>query len=186
MATTLNVDMAKWAGTDTTGPITFTYEGSSPADPGPAGAVIRMMIAQVTNDSEAMKEAVTAGTLEMGKPALPGKTTTANLGAVTYEGETAVVPGKLNADGTDQEVTFLVVKEEGTWKVDMRATIERLMGGSMEQLTALMEQGMKTMADSMSAAMGGLGEGMNEAFGGRGEKGAGEGGQVKPKGHHEN
>ena len=165
MATTLNIDMAKWAGTDVTGPVTFTYSGATPTDVGPAGAVLRMLLAQMNNDAEAMKGAVTTKSLEMGRPSLPGKEMSAEIGAVSEAGATASVAAKVMAEGQAQEVNFVVTKEPAGWRVDMPATIERMMGASFEQIGELMEQGMKAMGDAMSTAMQGIGEGLGEALG---------------------
>src|SRR3954464_100976 len=99
MPTTYSVDMSKWAGTDVTGPITVTYDGASPADPGPAGVVLRMLMAQASNDEAGLRACVTAKTMEMGKPAVPGKELTVNIGAPAEEGDRRVVNAKLSADG---------------------------------------------------------------------------------------
>src|SRR5207253_6956963 len=55
------------------GTISLTYDGASPDDPGPAGALVRMLIAQLSNDEAGLKAAATARTLSMGKPTPPGK-----------------------------------------------------------------------------------------------------------------
>jgi hypothetical protein len=165
MSTTLHIDMAKWAGTEVTGPVTFTYGGATPADTGPAGAVLRMLLAQAGNDPDGLKAAVTAKSMEMGKPSLPGKEMKAEVGAVTEDGESATVMTNVLADGQGQDLTFVVVKEDGTWRVDMPQTIERMMGASFEQIGELMAEGMKAMGDAMSTAMRGLGDGLAEAAG---------------------
>jgi hypothetical protein len=165
MSKTIHVDMSKWAGTDVTGPITLTYDGATPADPGPSGTVARMLEAQVSNDTEGMKASVTEATLKMGRPTVPGKDLVAHIGAATADGDRHVVPCKMSADGNEQEIAFVVVTENGGLRVDMNATIERMMGVSMTDLGAMMEEGMKQMAEGMSTAMQGLGEGIAEAFG---------------------
>jgi hypothetical protein len=171
MSTTLQFDPAPDWNID--GKITLTYEGASPDDSGPAGAILRMMIAQLSQDKEALKNAVTENTLStMGQPNAPGKDLSVKFKSPQFEGDdqnTAVLPAELLVDGQPQELPFITVKEDSGWKVDMPATLQRLMGGSMEQLTAAFEEGMKQMAEGMKGVMEGMGEAMSEAFGGSGD-----------------
>jgi hypothetical protein len=162
---TFQVDMSKWAGTDVTGPLTVAYDGATPTDPGPAGVVLRMLIAQASNDEAGLRACVTAKTMEMGKPAVPGKALSVHLSPATEEGDRQIVNAKLSADGADQEVAFILIQEAGDWRVDMPLTIERLMGGSMQQFSEMLEQGMKQMADGRRHGGGNAGPGRRPVAG---------------------
>jgi hypothetical protein len=171
MSTTLQFDPA--ADWKIDGKITLTYEGASPTDTGPAGALMRMMIAQLSQDKEALKAAVTENTIaSMGEPTSPGKDLNVKVKEAQFEGDdknTAIVPADLLVDGQPQELPFVIVKEESGWKVDMQATMQKLLGGSMEMLTTALEEGMKQMAEGMQGVMEGMGEAMSQAFNGSGE-----------------
>jgi hypothetical protein len=149
-------------------PVTLTYSGGDPAD-GPAGRIIDMIIAQTKGDRDALARTVTPQSLEMCRCEPPGQKLAVDLGQTTYEGEgqsTAIVQAKVSADGNETQMNFVVAKQpDGKWLVDMAATIDRLMGGSMEQLGAAMEQAMKGMGEAMGKAMSALGEGVSKAFG---------------------
>ena len=152
-----------------TGTINFTYEGAEPTDKGPAGALLRMFLCQLGQDEAGLKNVVTEQTFSMGKPSAPGKELSVKVKEPQYETEdklTAVVPADLMVDGQPQELPFIVLNQEGTWKVDMPATMQRLMGGSMELLTNALEEGMKQMAEGMKGVMEGMGEAMSQAFAG--------------------
>lgn len=171
MSTTLQFDPA--ADWNIDGKITLTYEGASPTDTGPAGALLRMMIAQLSQDKEGLKAAVTENTIaSMGQPNAPGKDLNVKVKEAQFEGDdknTAIVPADLLVDGQPQELPFVIVKEESGWKVDMPATMQKLMGVSMEQLGAAFEEGMKQMAEGMKGVMEGVGEALSQAFNGSGE-----------------
>lgn len=166
MSTTLQFEPA--ADWNINGTISFTYEGAEPTDPGPAGALLRMFIAQLSQDMDTLKTVVSERTLAMGKPSAPGKDLSVKIKEPTYEGDdknVAVVPADLMVDGQPQELPFIVNKEETGWKVDMVSTMERMMGGSMDMLTNALEEGMKQMAEGMKGMMEGMGEAMSQAFG---------------------
>jgi hypothetical protein len=153
------------------GKIAFTYDGASPSDPGPAGTLVRMLIAQLGQDEATLKQTVTEKTLANGKPQVPGKDISVTLKDTQYEGDdksTAVIMADLLIDGQANQMPFVLFKEPSGWKVDMNASIERMMGGSMEQLTSALEEGMKQMAEGMQGMMEGIGQAMSEAFGSTG------------------
>ena len=174
-ATTMEIPAEAFPQKNFDGPVRLTYSGGNPLDPGPAGRVLEMIIAQTMGDRDALARVVTPQSLEMCRSEPPGRQLVVELGETSYEGEersTAVVQGKVSADGNEQAMGFVVVRQpDGNWLVDMSATIDRLMGGGMEQLGAAMEQAMKGMGEAMGKAMGALGEGMARAFGGAGPKG---------------
>lgn len=170
MSTTLQFEPA--ADWNINGTISFTYEGASPTDPGPAGTLLKMFIAQLSQDMETLKTVVSERTLAMGKPSAPGKELSVKVKEPQYEGDdknVAVVPADLMVDGQPQELPFILNKDETGWKVDMVSTMERMMGGSMDMLTNALEEGMKQMAEGMKGVMEGMGEAMSQAFGGSGD-----------------
>lgn len=143
-------------------PVTLTYEGVTESHTGPAAMVLKMIIAQAKGDTEALKQVVTDKTMEMARAQSMGSHVELKIGNVTVDGDTATVQADVKSDGQGQELPIIVVKQEGQWRVDMAATIEKLMGGL--DLAAMMEEGMKQMAQGMSQAMEGMGEAMKGAF----------------------
>jgi hypothetical protein len=53
----------------------------------------------------------------------------------------------------------LLVQEDGHWKFDLMATMERMLGGSLETV-------MTQLAEGMGQAMEGIGQALSEAMGG--------------------
>ncbi|MEX2213604.1 MAG: hypothetical protein WD768_05725 [Phycisphaeraceae bacterium] len=145
-------------------------EASSSFDTGPAVDVVRQFIdAASRKDEEAMKACMCRKTLEGGQFHASGPTIDRyELGEVTTEGEIVIVPAAMKAkdvpEGQPEEMTmpFVVVPEDGAWKIDMSATVERLMGFSMDDM-------MEQVGDAMKGAVEGLAEGMKQAFDGMGE-----------------
>jgi hypothetical protein len=167
MSTTLEFPASRFPDKQFDGPITLTYSGGDPADAGPAGTLLRMLIAQMSGDADAMRKVVTAQTMEFAASQPPAQRTTVAIGDVTYEGDdraTALVPAKVSGDGQEQELPFIVVNQDGSWKVDMIATIDRVMPDSMAQITQAMQQAVEGMAQAMGDAMQGLSEGMSDAM----------------------
>lgn len=154
-------------------PVTLTYEGVTESHTGPAAMVLKMIIAQAKGDTEALKQVVTDKTMEMARAQSMGSHVELKIGNVTVDGDTATVQADVKSDGQGQELPIIVVKQEGQWRVDMAATIEKLMGGL--DLAAMMEEGMKQMAQGMSQAMEGIGEAMKGAFEGMSSAGKASG-----------
>jgi hypothetical protein len=67
------------------------------------------------------------------------------------------------ADGAPQEmaVPVIVVQEEGAWKVDLPATMDRMFGGAMDA----MGKAVGAMGEALSTAMAGVGEALSEGMG---------------------
>lgn len=65
------------------------------------------------------------------------------------------VPG--GSDTQEMTVPVVVVQEEGQWKIDLPATMERLMGGVTEALGSAVGQVMGAMDQALTAAMDGVG-----------------------------
>jgi uncharacterized protein YqcC (DUF446 family) len=128
-----------------------------------------------------MRTCLSRNTLESGGFSGNGpENVTFQLGEPSWEGEGIIVPvtGTPNPPAPDAEpppeafpspaplqLTAILVREEGEgggWKLDLAATMDRMMGGSMEQT-------MNQLADTMSQAVGAIGsafsEGMQQAFG---------------------
>src|SRR2546430_2558911 len=126
-----------------------------------------MLIAQLSQDEAGLKAAGTERTLAMGKPSPPGKDHNIKLKPPQFEGggqTTAVVPAELMVDAQPQELPFIVLKEPDGWKVDMPATMERMLGGTMEELTRALKAGMQQMAEGLKGVMEGMGEAMAKGF----------------------
>src|SRR5262245_5833202 len=85
------------------GPILFTYGGVNPDDPGPAGRLMKALIAQAWGDREALSRVATARTMEMGQAKAPGQRIGVEVGEAQFEGDSqdasvAVVPAKMMED----------------------------------------------------------------------------------------
>jgi hypothetical protein len=168
MSTTLEIPASRFPEKKFDGPIMLTYSGADPTDPGPAGTLLKMLIAQTSGDPEAMKKVVTAQTMEFAQSQPPAQKMLVNIGEVKYEDDDhsrALVPAKISGDGQEQELPFIVVQEDGAWKVDMIATIDRVLPDSMQQINDVMQQAMEGMAHAMGEAMNGVAEGLSQAFG---------------------
>jgi hypothetical protein len=65
---------------------------------------------------------------------------------------------------TEEEMTvpMIVVEEEGQWKIDLPATMERLMGG----VGGTMDKVAGMVGDALTTAMSGVGEALAEGLGG--------------------
>jgi len=136
----------------TTGnPIAFTYDGVEPGLGSPAGAALALLIAQGEQDRERCLACLTEASHAIVPPdALPP---TAFFGDVTVQvvgaqitGETATVDltmvGEWSA-GLPLPSSFVCQREQGQWRVDLMATMARMMSA---------------MGDMMGAAQQGLGQ----------------------------
>jgi hypothetical protein len=126
--------------------------------------------AGLRHDEEAMKKCVTRQSLESGQ--VDVSATPDGMEFVTdndhMEGETAVIGVRAFPAGTPHDATpamempCLLVREDGQWKIDLVATIDRMMGGSFEAMAG-------QMATAMGEAMEGVGkalaDGFSQAFG---------------------
>jgi hypothetical protein len=70
------------------------------------------------------------------------------------------VPG--TTDMQEMTVPVIVVQEEGEWKIDLPATMERLMGG----MTSALGSAMEAVGEALSTAMSGVGEALAAGMGG--------------------
>lgn len=91
------------------------------------------------------------------------------LGEAVKDGDDVVVPVTVTDGATRHTQTIEVtpVLEDGQWRIDLARTMDRLMGGAMQQLTEQMGEAMKGMGEAMA-------EGISKAFealGGEGETG---------------
>ncbi len=66
------------------------------------------------------------------------------------------------ADGPAQEMTLpvVVVQEEGEWKVDLPATMDRMFGGAMD----VMGKAMGAVGEALSTVMTGVGEALSQGM----------------------
>jgi hypothetical protein len=116
-------------------------------------------------DEQALKACLSRRTLESGQfdPAGP-EGVRCELGEGQMDGETAIIPLKLipldaPADAPPAMVMpCVMLNEDGQWKLDLPATMERMMGGGID---AAMEQ----VATVMSTAMEGVGQALADGLG---------------------
>lgn len=148
--------------------------------PSEAMAVLqRFLEASLVKDETAMRSCLSRNTLESGSFSANGpENVTFQLGEPSWEGRRIIVPvtGIPNPPDPDAQplpegfpapaplqLPAILVHEEGEgggWKLDLAATMDRMMGGSMEQT-------MNQLANTMSQAVGAIGSAFSEgmAFG---------------------
>lgn len=118
-------------------PVTLSWEGAEPRDAGPAGTVVRMMIAQMAGHQAATRDEVTAGSWDMVKVGPLGTVVRIVCKPATFHGEcSAVLPTTIHYDDNVQELAFVLCVERGRWKIDLMATIEQAMGGILDEAAA--------------------------------------------------
>ncbi len=123
---------------------------------------------------DTMRSMVTQRSLEHFKPDASQTMTRYEIQSSAAEGDKVVAPTKMlmQAGGQEQEMLmpFVIMQEDGQWKIDMAETIERLMGGSMDQVMDAMKGAMEgignAMAEGMKQAFDGIGDAMGQAMGG--------------------
>ena len=147
-------------------------------DPGARGAVARFLDACAREDESAARAVLTAGSQDgFNIHAGPTGDISARLGEEAEDGDFRLVPVTLGADGEEQEMPFLVREEEGEWRVDMSATMERVMGFDPEDLVESMGQamagGMEAMGEALAGGFQAMGDAMSSAFSGGGDDEAG-------------
>jgi hypothetical protein len=84
---------------------------------------------------------------------------TYKIGQAVKEGDEVIVPVTVTDGATNQTQTLEItpVLEDGQWRIDLARTMDRAMGGAMEQLTEQMGDAMKGIGDAMA-------EGISKAF----------------------
>jgi len=139
-------------------------ETSSPV-PAQAVEVLRTFLdADLRKDEAVMKACLTRETLESGRFHGGPEDMTYELGEGRMEGAVAVIPVKAVANHPSEsgpasmELPCIMVQEEGEWKFDLAGTMERMMGGAMEQA-------MGQVAEVMSEAMEGVGKAIADGLG---------------------
>jgi hypothetical protein len=125
----------------------------------------RFLDAGQRHDESAMKACLSRRTLESGQFDNSGpQGVRFEMGEGQMEGDGALIPLKLipldaPADAPPAMVMpCVMLNEDGQWKLDLPATMERMMGGGIE---AAMEQA----ATVISTAMEGVGQALAEGFG---------------------
>lgn len=114
-------------------------------------------------DEEGMRACLTRKTLESGAftgPNAPDATYVMEEPQV--DGDRVILPLKVVPEGAPPEAAMtlpcILVEEEGAWKFDLAATMERAFGG-------VMETAVEQVAGAMSQAMEGVATAMQSAFG---------------------
>ena len=115
------------------------------------------------HDEAAMRACVTRQALESGQMRndAPEGFTFA-LGEPKMEGETVIISVALTPPGAIEpamQMECVMTLEDGAWKVDLGAALDRMMRGPMAEA-------MESMAAGMAQVMEGVGQAMSEAFGG--------------------
>ncbi len=94
------------------------------------------------------------------------------LGPGQVEGDLVVVEARLwrtppgETEKEEQQMPMVVRRDEGDWKVDIGASIERMFGFSMEEACSQMAEG---LGEALSEGMEAVAKGMGEALGGPGQ-----------------
>jgi hypothetical protein len=138
---------------------------SVPADvPGEAiQTLVAFFNASLRHDESAMRACVTRQTLESGQMRNDSpEGFTFALGEAKMEGENAIIPVALTPPGATESamrMECVMTLEDGAWKVDLGAALDRMMGGPMANA-------MESMAAGMAQAMEGVGRALSDAFGG--------------------
>ena len=119
--------------------------------------------ASLRRDEAAMRACVTRQTLESGRMRNDApEGFTFSLGEAKMEGESVIIPMALTPPGATEPATQMecvMTLEDGDWKVDLGAALDRMMGGPMAEA-------MESMAAGMAQVMEGVGQAMAEALGG--------------------
>ena len=124
-----------------------TIIGADRDEQTPKGVTSRLIEAAVAKDEDTFKSCLTQNSLEMisvDEMALEGNTVT--FGDVTAEGELFIVPTSADDGNSSEDFTFVVREENGELRIDMQATMERMMGMSQEEAR---EQILEKLADDL-------------------------------------
>ena len=88
------------------------------------------------------------------------------MGKASMEGEYVLIPVALTASGASEpamQMECVMTLEDGAWKVDLGAALDRMMRGPMAEAMEGMAAG---MAVGMAQVVEGVGRALSEAFGG--------------------
>lgn len=121
----------------------------------------RFLEAGMARDEPAMRACLNKASREAGKfdpSSGPPPGTELSFGEATEESADAIVIPVLAGPGREPMLRCVVVREEGDWKVDLATTIDRMMGGMMEQVG----QAVGTAVEAMGQA---LGDALTASFG---------------------
>jgi hypothetical protein len=148
---------------------THLNEGGSPEDSGAREALKKFLDACARRDEETALECLAEESRDgFNIDAGPQGDTNAQFGEEERDGEFVVIPTKLTVDGLNQEMPFSMKEEGGQWRLDMMATMERLMGFDPEEMVESMGQamadGMESLGDALASGFESMGEAMGEAM----------------------
>ena len=158
---------------------------SSGTDTGPAVETVRTFIeAGKVKDTGTMKSCLTKVTIENGQLNLEGPVIESyTIGNPQVEGDIIIVPTDMKAsqvpEGQPSEMNmpFVLMQEDGGWKIDLGKSVERMLGFNMEDM-------MEEMGNAMKGVMEGVADGMKQAFEGMGEAMSG-GGELEAESEEE-
>jgi hypothetical protein len=140
--------------------------GGCGAAGGPESVASGFWDAIMAGDKETAKKYATKNSiadLELEPPAA-GETRDIELGKAVESDAQASIPTTLITRTADQEsrvpLNTILIKEDGSWKVDWNQTLASMLGGMMGEMVKGMSEAMKTMSEEMGKSM----EEMNKSF----------------------
>ncbi len=146
--------------------MTFSITGASADDRGPAGCVVRFILAGEAGDSAAAALELHPDCLAKisGDVKSPPGITSVVLDEPIPVDEWMHVPARLGgADGTEQRFIFVARPVDDRWGVDLDESLKatfggdpmEMMGDALRQAVAPLGEAMEAMGDAMSSAFGG-------------------------------
>lgn len=154
--------------------MTLPITGASADDRGPAGCVVRFILAGEAGDSAAAMAELHPCCQERAAGAVQSTPDLAAvaIGAPEPHGDGMRVPTVLtNPAGGEQRFVFVVRPVDDRWGVDLEESVKATFGGDPLEM---MGEALRTAVAPLGEAMGRLGEAMGEAFGGS-SSGGGDG-----------
>jgi hypothetical protein len=144
----------------------FNVTGASADDLGPAGCVVRFILAGVAGDSESAARELHPDSLEAvsgGVHAPPGITAAA-VGEVEPQEGCVHVPTMLTGpDGTEQRFVFVARPVEDRWGIDLEESMKATFGCDPMQM---MEDALRSAVQPIGDALSAMGDAIGDAVGG--------------------
>lgn len=154
--------------------MTFSITGADADDRGPAGCVVRFILAGEAGDSAAAALELHPDCLAKlsGDVKSPPGITSVALDEPIPVDEWMQVPARLGGpDGTEQRFVFVVRPVDDRWGVDLDESLKATFGGDpLEMMGSALREAVQPLGDALNA----IGDTMNSAFGG-GSSGSSDG-----------
>lgn len=156
--------------------MTISITGASADDRGPAGCVVRFILAGEAGDSAAAALELHPDCLAKisGDVKSPPGITSVALDEPVQVDEWMHVPARLGGpDGTEQRFVFVARPVDDRWGVDLDESLKatfggdpmEMMGDALRQAVAPLGEAMEAMGDAMSSAFGGDSSSSSESSG---------------------